>query len=55
MKETNVNMQFKFVVYTERSKREGEQTIQRKFALDVWAKLPRHKPVLDGMCGISAV
>lgn len=34
-------MQFKFVVYIERSKREGEQTIQRKLTLEVWAKLPR--------------
>lgn len=41
-------MQFNFVGYVERSKREGEQTIQRKLILEVCAKLPRDKPVLDG-------
>lgn len=43
-----MNMQFKFAGYIERSKREGDQTIQRKLSLEVCTKLPRDKPVLDG-------
>lgn len=40
-------MQFKFVGYIERSKREIEQIIQRQLSLEVCTKLPRDKPVFD--------